>query len=79
LGNIIRARGKRRAGDVAGLTERLSGLKTGQFPVKAAKSFDFQNLSLYYECLRSNGRKAMPQGLKPDLFSIIYGPTKVVP
>jgi hypothetical protein len=25
------------------------------------------------------GRKAIPQGLKPNLFSIIYGPTKVVP
>jgi hypothetical protein len=25
------------------------------------------------------GRKAIPQGLKPDVFSIIYGPTKVVP
>ena len=24
-------------------------------------------------------RKAKPQGLKPDVFSIIYGPTKVVP
>jgi hypothetical protein len=32
--------------------------------------------------LRKNsapGRKARPQGLKPDVFSIIYGPTKVVP
>jgi hypothetical protein len=29
LGNIIRARGKRWAGDVVWLTERLSGLKTG--------------------------------------------------
>jgi hypothetical protein len=25
------------------------------------------------------GGKATPQGLKPDVFSIIYGPTKVVP
>jgi hypothetical protein len=24
------------------------------------------------------GGKAVPQGLKPDIFSIIYGPTKVV-
>ena len=23
--------------------------------------------------------KAVPQGLKPDVFSILYGPTKVVP
>jgi hypothetical protein len=23
--------------------------------------------------------KNVPQGLKPDVFSIIYGPTKVVP
>jgi hypothetical protein len=32
--------------------------------------------------LRKNagpGRKDVPQGLKPDVFSIIYGPTKVVP
>jgi hypothetical protein len=25
------------------------------------------------------GRKDVPQGLKPNVFSIIYGPTKVVP
>jgi hypothetical protein len=25
------------------------------------------------------GRKTKPQGLKPEVFSIIYGPTKVVP
>ena len=25
------------------------------------------------------GRERRPQGLKPDVFSIIYGPTKVVP
>ena len=25
------------------------------------------------------GRKAMPQGLKPVLFSIVYGPAKAVP
>jgi hypothetical protein len=25
------------------------------------------------------GRKDVPQGLKPDVFSIIYDPTKVVP
>jgi len=25
------------------------------------------------------GRIDVPQGLKPDVFSIIYGPTKVVP
>jgi hypothetical protein len=25
------------------------------------------------------GRKAIPQGLKPGVFSIICGPTKVVP
>ena len=24
-------------------------------------------------------RKDVPQGLKPDVFSVIYGPTKVVP
>jgi hypothetical protein len=24
-------------------------------------------------------RKTVPQGLKPDVFSISYGPTKVVP
>ena len=24
-------------------------------------------------------RKAIPQGLKPVVFSIVYGPTKVVP
>jgi hypothetical protein len=24
-------------------------------------------------------RKNVPQGLKPDVFSIVYGPTKVVP
>jgi hypothetical protein len=32
--------------------------------------------------LRKNagpGRKDVPQGLKPDVFSVIYGPTKVVP
>jgi hypothetical protein len=32
--------------------------------------------------LRKNsrpGRKDVPQGLKPDVFSIIYGTTKVVP
>jgi hypothetical protein len=32
--------------------------------------------------LRKNsapGGKATPQGLKPNIFSIIYGPTKVVP
>jgi hypothetical protein len=32
--------------------------------------------------LRKNsgpGRKGVPQGLKPDVFSIIYGTTKVVP
>jgi hypothetical protein len=32
--------------------------------------------------LRKNagpGKKDVPQGLKPDVFSIIYGPTKVVP
>ena len=27
----------------------------------------------------ASDRKAKPQGLKPDVFSIIYGPTKVVP
>jgi hypothetical protein len=26
-----------------------------------------------------NVSKSVPQGLKPDVFSIIYGPTKVVP
>jgi hypothetical protein len=25
------------------------------------------------------GKKSVPQGLKPDVFSIVYGPTKVVP
>jgi hypothetical protein len=25
------------------------------------------------------GRKDVPQGLKPDVFFIVYGPTKVVP
>jgi hypothetical protein len=32
--------------------------------------------------LRKNsapGRKDVPQGLKPDVFSVIYGTTKVVP
>jgi hypothetical protein len=32
--------------------------------------------------LRKNSgwdRKDVPQGLKPDVFSILYGPTKVVP
>jgi hypothetical protein len=32
--------------------------------------------------LRKNsrsGRKDVPQGLKPDVFSIIYGTTKVMP
>jgi hypothetical protein len=24
------------------------------------------------------GQKSVPQGLKPDVFSIVYGPTKVV-
>jgi hypothetical protein len=28
---------------------------------------------------RKDGRKSVPQGLKPDVFSIIYGPTEVVP
>jgi hypothetical protein len=26
-----------------------------------------------------SGKKDVPQGLKPDVFSIVYGPTKVVP
>jgi hypothetical protein len=25
------------------------------------------------------GQKSVPQGLKPDVFSIVYGTTKVVP
>jgi hypothetical protein len=38
--------------------------------------------SLGLNRLRKNsasGRKATPQGLKPVVFSIVYGPTKVVP
>jgi hypothetical protein len=37
---------------------------------------------LGYARLRKNsgpGMKEVPQGLKPDGFSIVYGPTKVVP
>jgi len=36
----------------------------------------------YLDRLREKSRSAkrdIPQGLKPDVFSIVYGPTKVVP
>jgi hypothetical protein len=29
--------------------------------------------------LGGNEKESVPQGLKPDVFSMIYGPTKVVP
>jgi hypothetical protein len=71
----------------------IDWLRSAQNPVKAgwvdspekfpAASPIWQNESQQgANRLRKNsglGRKDVPQGLKPDVFSIIYGTTKVVP
>jgi hypothetical protein len=43
-----------------------------EVPLTPEKMFDVINATRRL-------RKSVPQGLKPDVFSIIYGPTKVVP
>ena len=48
----------------------------------ASKAVKREVISARLKRLRKNsplGRKAVPQGLKPSVFSITYGTTKVVP
>jgi hypothetical protein len=46
------------------------------------KQLGWENAPQGLNRLRKNprsGKKDVPQGLKADVFSIVYGPTKVVP
>jgi hypothetical protein len=60
------------------LRQRREGWGTRSFV--AGREIGFSTVPQMIEiCRRFRGRKDVPQGLKPDVCSIVYGPTKVVP
>jgi hypothetical protein len=67
----------------AGMAEGCPGSRRGLFSaVPAGLSLGGGVLLHALNRLPKNsgpGRKDVPQGLKPDVFFIVYGPTKVVP
>jgi len=47
--------------------------------VKLESVFATGNAFRKTRIITDEASKSVPQGLKPDVFSIVYGPTKVVP
>jgi hypothetical protein len=63
---------------MASVKTRLRKTIRGLFYISAVKK-TLETVPVIRNVYAGSGEKGVPQGLKPDVFSIVYGPTKVMP